>query len=865
MERLIRVLRSDSPPSDADAHEMFSLLIPIIEMDPTDGEAVETARAVIARCVPRDDNPLPHVLDWWFVTTTGQSSANGGAYRLPASIDETVRVQMEAVMAIAAGEGLPAAHWLYKKRQFDLGLGEIGDILRLDHYGPSKLPGERKAWDWLLEQFNSAVVALRANQKALRVDIADRQIRQQLRDGGVQQGSHRWREMEKRCNEATARLNALIDLQHAVQPWIRRLVPHAPFEAVPDTVASALGPLSGALLRPILAPNAAPDVNRDELARRLDDAAGATNDSGRYRLARIVDSWCQHTGCEIPTLVDVLDRHRRVDEGRRALADNNDIDLAGVQRRIAADDLDAAEAELAAMRTEVERLDGVKRTQDHFEGLRRRVLGADLGDDSEWLRRLDDIAGRVEDSDPQDLAREIDDAQRQLAGQLNELRRGQLDQLRNLLARLEQLEAPSSVLFDWRKETRALEAQPAGPAGRELILELEEEIERTRRERRESVKRRVSEVDKALADDRGDFTGADLDDLVKRQSEIEALVGEDEIGDSELVSTGTAAEVLLRDLEKRRIHRWSAAEGESVLVEHLVEYCTSSLDFDNEDIRRLHVALKTKPFVILAGLTGSGKSSLTRLYAEAVGANSANGQFRRVAVRPDWIDQSEVLGFVNPISQRFVPGWLAETIRRCERSRDRLHFVLLDEMNLAPVEQYLAELLSAMEEARSGGDDVRLPLYSRGEEPVNADEWPPDLSYPDNLIIVGTVNVDETTRPLSERVIDRANVLHLSVRVSERHHSPNARSEKPWHVSVAEWRKVCVDKPSSDHHEFLIDVADILRGANIGVGLRAHLELERFMANAERVIESVPALDWGHRAAHHSEDQGLQEFVDRHS
>lgn len=447
-------------------------------------------------------------------------------------------------------------------------------------------------------------------------------------------------------------------------------------------------------------------------------------------------------------------------QGRRALTDNNDVDAAGVQRRIAADDLVGAEEELAAMRTEVQRLDGVQRTRDQLEGLRRKVLGADLGDDSEWLRRLDDIAARVEDGDPQDLAREIDDAQRQLADQLNELRRRQLDQLSNLLDRLGQLEAPSSVLFDWRKETKALEVQPAGLAGRDLILELEEEIEeeieRIRRERRESVKRRVLEVDRALADDRGDFTGADLDDLVKRQSEIEALVGEDEISDSELVSTGTAAEVLLRDLEKRRIHRWAVTEGEAVLVEHLVEYCTRSLDFDNEDIRRLHVALKTKPFVILAGLTGSGKSSLTRLYAEAVGASSANGQFRRVAVRPDWIDQSEILGFVNPISQRFVPGWLAETIRRCERSRDRLHFVLLDEMNLAPVEQYLAELLSAMEEARSGGEDVRLPLYSRGEEPVNADEWPPDLSYPDNLIIVGTVNVDETTRPLSERPLPEA-------------------------------------------------------------------------------------------------------------
>ena len=200
---------------------------------------------------------------------------------------------------------------------------------------------------------------------------------------------------------------------------------------------------------------------------------------------------------------------------------------------------------------------------------------------------------------------------------------------------------------------------------------------------------------------------------------------------------------------------------------------------------------------------------------------------------------------MNPVSQRFVPGWLAETVRSCERRPDLLHFVLLDEMNLAPVEQYLAEMLSAMEEASSGSGDVRLPLYSRGEEPDNADEWPPDLQYPNNLIIVGTVNVDETTRPLSERVIDRANVLHLSVEVSERHHSSGDRSAAPWFVSTDEWRNVCVDVPSPDHHPFLVEVADTLRRANIGVGLRAHVELERFVANAEGVIDPVHALDWG--------------------
>ena len=305
------------------------------------------------------------------------------------------------------------------------------------------------------------------------------------------------------------------------------------------------------------------------------------------------------------------------------------------------------------------------------------------------------------------------------------------------------------------------------------------------------------------------------------------------------------AEELRREVEDGRIYRWQAEHGEGALVDHLLHYCRGTLDFHRTDIRRLYVSLKTRPFVILAGLTGSGKSSLTRTFAEACGANGSNGRFRRIAVKPEWIDQTEVLGFVNPISEYFVPGWLAETVQDCERDPDRLHFVLLDEMNLAPVEQYLAEWLSAIEEARLGSDDVWLPLYSSALTPKNADEWPHSVKFPENLIIVGTVNVDETTRPLSERVIDRANVLLLSIEVSDRHHKPSGQALTPWHVGLTEFRKVCTTQPSDEPHEFLVDVADILRQASIGVGLRAHIELERFVANAEGILDPNSALDWG--------------------
>ena len=842
MNKLIKVLRSPATISDDEANDVFGLLIPIVEADPAAPAAVEAAGQLISRCTLSDDSPMAHVLDWWYVATTGRPTANGGAHRLPESLAESVRVPMQEAMAL--GTGMPAAEWLDKRRRLDARLNDLGNHLSLDHHGQVKLQGERPAWAWLRDQLDTTVIALRAGRRADRVEVEQRHFEQQLRDNGLEKGSRRWKEMVKRYRKAVAAVNETVDLHSQIQPWVRRRVPST-LQEIPPSVGHSVGLLAAALLRPLLAANLSPVVDRRDLADRLESAARAGNHPGRYQLARIACSWCQETGQEVPSLTDVLDRHSKVSEGLASLAQRPGVDTMEVDLYVADDDLDGAEEALTRLRADYERRERFHRTRSQYEGLQKKVLEAGFGDSSEWRHRLEEIAERLEHGDPHELAREIGATQRQLSKELDESLQEHLEDLEQLVEMLRELGAPDSDLFDWRKKILDVKSQPGGRGANDLRLELEADVQRVRQEIRGLVMSRLAEVEAVLTDERTDFSESDIGIFANRQSEIDSLLDEAELSDADLIDARARVGELQRDLGEHRIHRWHAEDGEAALVAHVVKYCTGSLDFDEEDIRRLHVALKTKPFVILAGLTGSGKSSLTRLYAEAVGASTANGQFRRVAVRPDWIDQSEVLGFVNPVSQRFVPGWLAETIRNCERILDRLHFVLLDEMNLAPVEQYLAEMLSAMEEARSGSDDVRLPLYSRGEEPENADEWPPDLRYPDNLIIVGTVNVDETTRPLSERVIDRANVLHLSVEVSERHHSRNGRSEKPWHVSSSEWRMVCVDEPSVDHHEFLVDVADTLRRANIGVGLRAHLELERFVSNAQGIMDPEPALDWG--------------------
>ncbi len=839
MAKLTQIILNSEPVSETDANKVFELLVPIIETDPSAEAAVETAESVISRCGLDDDRHLSHVLDWWYVVTTGQPTANGGAHRLPESLDGRVKRNMDAVIGLEVN--LPAAEWLKKKGQYDSLLSGLDETLRVEH----KQPGGPRVRSWLNEQLDPHVKLLRNNRKTDRANIDMRKLERVARDVGIEVGSRQYKQIRKQCEKAENDVNKIVDLQHEIEPWISRLTPRLMSE-VPNEFKHAVGRLAEALLRPILTANATPEVDREIVSEGIDVAGRSSSRRGRYRLARVVDAWCEETGQPIASLQQELRRHRSVEEALDKLKSKPSAEegIDEIKIYVLDDDIDNAEKALERVQQQIALRERAEFVSRQLEGLRRKFRESSLAQDSIWIERVNDIEARFDGTDPHEMAREISSAQSELSTQLDEAFREQQRELNQHLVPLEYLGESDSAMREWKRKVKELETR-GGRGANELEQEIKQRLLVLREECRATVVEKLEEISRILTDSREDFSDQDLDDFVSRQSDIDGWLQGQQLPDVRLSEAHERSNELWSEINDRRIPSWKAEQGEHELVDHVLHYCKGPLDYDSMDIRRLYVSLKTRPFVILAGLTGSGKSSLTRTFAESFGANSSNGRFRRVAVRPDWIDQTEVLGFVNPISDRFVPGWLAETVRDCEREPNRLHFVLLDEMNLAPVEQYLAEWLSAIEESRSGSENVRMPLYSASLAPANKDEWPPSLPFPDNLMIVGTVNVDETTRPLSERVLDRANVLLLNVDVSERHHQPNGQPRAPWHVGTEEWRKVCIKEASDEHHEFLVDVADILRPARIGVGLRAHLELERFVANAQGILESEDALDWG--------------------
>ncbi len=151
---------------------------------------------------------------------------------------------------------------------------------------------------------------------------------------------------------------------------------------------------------------------------------------------------------------------------------------------------------------------------------------------------------------------------------------------------------------------------------------------------------------------------------------------------------------------------------ERVLLDHVKDYVSArGYYFDDETIFNYHISLKTRPFVILAGLSGTGKSKLSQLYAEALGHTTRDGRYLRVAVRPSWNDDRYLLGYLNAITGDYVAEPALDFIIRAERDRENLYFFCLDEMNRAHVEYYFSQFLSALEEEETA--NRRITLFSR--------------------------------------------------------------------------------------------------------------------------------------------------------
>jgi len=285
-------------------------------------------------------------------------------------------------------------------------------------------------------------------------------------------------------------------------------------------------------------------------------------------------------------------------------------------------------------------------------------------------------------------------------------------------------------------------------------------------------------------------------------------------------------------------------------LEGISESCRNyGLKFHPRILRAFHTALKTSewsPITVLAGVSGTGKSELPRFYAHFGGIN-----FLSLSVQPNWDSQESMLGFFNSMDNEFDAQPVLQLLAQSQKDqtedyphglKDVMALVLMDEMNLAHVELYFAEFLSKLE-SRRGLDDEEVPklLVKRG-----AGIDPYKLNLGRNVLWVGTMNQDETTKTLSDKVLDRGTVINFPrpTTLARRIKLEPPPAKAPL-LSRKTWESWCRRESPFDHAQispfkvFIEKMNASLFTVGRALGHRVWQSIEYYMANYPGVLAAL--------------------------
>ncbi len=248
--------------------------------------------------------------------------------------------------------------------------------------------------------------------------------------------------------------------------------------------------------------------------------------------------------------------------------------------------------------------------------------------------------------------------------------------------------------------------------------------------------------------------------------------------------------------------------------------------FPDAVIRSYHVALQTKPLVILPGISGTGKTRLTRLYADAVydlqSSSAPNPHYLIVAVQPDWHNAKDLLGYYNALTNTFHPTAFLRFLHQAAADPQQPYYVCLDELNLARPEYYLAPILSALETAEHAID---LAVPTSTVTTVDGETLRNPFTLPLNVHLTGTLNVDESTFSLSDKLLDRANVIELT------------------DIDLRAFRQSYREPINGEAWQLIEQLEAILQAAGQPFGYRTIAEMLRYIETARGVLPVRAALD----------------------
>ena len=256
------------------------------------------------------------------------------------------------------------------------------------------------------------------------------------------------------------------------------------------------------------------------------------------------------------------------------------------------------------------------------------------------------------------------------------------------------------------------------------------------------------------------------------------------------------------------------------------------LSYQKEDIAQFIAGLGATRLSILQGMSGTGKTSLPKIFAEALMANCDI-----VEVESSWKDKNELIGYYNEFSKVFTPKKFTQSLYKARMNKDNIYFIVLDEMNLSRIEYYFSDFLSLMENEEDKREikllNVKLKKNQDGEVKDYLElEEGHTLRISNNIWFVGTANKDESTFEISDKVYDRANTINFNKRAPKIHDF--GEPKEPIFVSYSQFRAL-IEKAKNerefdvDSYKIFADVENLLSKYNISFGNRILRQMEDFI------------------------------------
>lgn len=342
---------------------------------------------------------------------------------------------------------------------------------------------------------------------------------------------------------------------------------------------------------------------------------------------------------------------------------------------------------------------------------------------------------------------------------------------------------------------------------------------------------------------------AKIDDFENSKEDLLRLIEKKDEQIAELKGRGMSEEAKKQVIEQSYFEKQDLIQrpdfvNEMIWLGEIMEKVKNvGFVFSSRLLYAFHTSLKISDWSslsILAGVSGTGKSELPKLYSRYGGLN-----FISLAVQPNWDSPHSLFGYYNSLEGKFNATSLLKILYQAQAGvensiNDYLTIVLLDEMNLAHVELYFSELLSKLESLRGKEEGEILEIDI-------AENKPYEIVLNNSIMWVGTMNEDETTKSLSDKVIDRGNLISfpkpnkLITRASLKELEPALKLRKEnwdswkWTENKAEK----LEKKLEDLKAVVEDINKALEGSGRAIGHRVWQSIENYIKNYPLVLANL--------------------------